>query len=250
MLISIHAPRTGSDVCRMVGIKHPDDFNPRSPHGERPTVVGALPIWRAFQSTLPARGATDTTLCILMASNTHFNPRSPHGERPIHEMRHTYISIIFQSTLPARGATVTFAPCARADLISIHAPRTGSDLVAILRERGDLISIHAPRTGSDNRRRRAYDRRKRYFNPRSPHGERQHSIYGARVFGDISIHAPRTGSDVVVRIDNGLAIISIHAPRTGSDTRQREKMWEAFRFQSTLPARGATTMATAFFSFR
>ena len=33
--------------------------------------------------------------------------------------------------------------------ISIHAPRTGSDLVAVLREHCDLISIHAPRTGSD-----------------------------------------------------------------------------------------------------
>ena len=59
------------------------------------------------------------------------------------------------------------------------------------------------------------------FNPRSPHGERPHSVYGARVFGDISIHAPRTGSDDSI-------IITIK---------------EAAQFQSTLPARGATLEA-------
>ena len=146
--ISTHAPRTGSDntfwhtsasaftfqptlpargatnarrrMRRLCG-----DFNPRSPHGERPVVVlidNGLPI---FQPTLPARGAT----IVMMRSSefgkisTHaprtgsdpcwwgsarfrvyFNPRSPHGER-----------------LPR---------CASADrvsTISTHAPRTGSD---------------------------------------------------------------------------------------------------------------------------
>ena len=39
--ISIHAPRTGSDRdCKtMRGIR--DDFNPRSPHGERPRSIEA-----------------------------------------------------------------------------------------------------------------------------------------------------------------------------------------------------------------
>ena len=35
------------------------DFNPRSPHGERPICI-SFPICSAvFQSTLPARGATE-----------------------------------------------------------------------------------------------------------------------------------------------------------------------------------------------
>ena len=33
-----------------------------------------------FQSTLPARGATDSLYNHILASH-HFNPRSPHGER-------------------------------------------------------------------------------------------------------------------------------------------------------------------------
>ena len=56
--ISIHAPRTGSDTAQ-----HPDSprgghFNPRSPHGER-----------------PSRGPA------FRPSYRNFNPRSPHGER-------------------------------------------------------------------------------------------------------------------------------------------------------------------------
>ena len=56
-----------------------------------------------FQSTLPARGAT-SALAIAYRAVTHFNPRSPHGER-----------------LPQLNRY------ALEEMISIHAPRTGSD---------------------------------------------------------------------------------------------------------------------------
>ena len=57
-IISIHAPRTGSDIATLPhAYKHPN-FNPRSPHGERPVfTLTRLRLW-LFQSTLPARGAT------------------------------------------------------------------------------------------------------------------------------------------------------------------------------------------------
>ena len=58
--ISIHAPRTGSDDFRHPPERAEADFNPRSPHGERP-------ICRAPDPAGPA----------------YFNPRSPHGERPV-----------------------------------------------------------------------------------------------------------------------------------------------------------------------
>ena len=57
----------------------------------------------------------------------HFNPRSPHGER--------------------LGVTTTQEML---ELISIHAPRTGSD-----------VMLPIPDTQST------------HFNPRSPHGERR-----------------------------------------------------------------------------
>ena len=166
-----------------------------------------------FQSTLPARGATSTR-CDTLTSASYFNPRSPHGERPIVTPA-AAAQYQFQSTLPARGATASDYQFDYLDVISIHAPRTGSDRRKRASGAGLDISIHAPRTGSDRRKRRRGQRffhfnprsphgerrtgapsrlRRRYFNPRSPHGERQFG-FGALNSFIISIHAPRTGSD-------------------------------------------------------
>ena len=102
-----------------------NNFNPRSPHGERHKTTQTMAIANAFQSTLPAWGATFTSLAQDPISK-HFNPRSPHGER--HERFEPSESAkTFQSTLPAWGATdsdVHLSICFR---ISIHAPRMGSD---------------------------------------------------------------------------------------------------------------------------
>ena len=79
-----------------------------------------------FQSTLPARGATAAALsssCMMY----DFNPRSLHGER-----------------LKARAQRWNRL------VISIHAPRTGSDW---------QMEVGYPTIGN--------------FNPRSPHGERR-----------------------------------------------------------------------------
>ena len=144
---------------------------------------------------------------------------SPCGER-----RKKDSSIIlasqFQSTLPVRGATARDARTHGGRLISIHAPRAGSD-----------ISFSFLLTG------------KIYFNPRSPCGERQFCIVYVGVLYEISIHAPRAGSDRVLaqmeaeeqkfqstlpvrgatsfdRGEDFAASISIHAPRAGSDPRR------------------------------
>ena len=122
--------------------------------------------------------------------------------------------------------------------ISIHAPRTGSDMLAYIERKIYCISIHAPRTGSDrissllggdiSRFQSTLPARGatlnagrlpaiwRYFNPRSPHGERLEFLSVPAVVR-ISIHAPRTGSDFSSPNTGERPFISIHAPRTGSD---------------------------------
>ena len=80
--ISIHAPRTGSDSRRLPPPLLRRNFNPRSPHGERPLTSDKTPS--AF---------------------VYFNPRSPHGERRAN-LPHALLHCTFQSTLPARGATI------------------------------------------------------------------------------------------------------------------------------------------------
>ena len=214
-----------------------------------------------FQSTLPARGATEGT------------SMSGSDGRP------------FQSTLPARGATGAGGQLLPLPPISIHAPREGSD-GAIVTGIGDLmdfnprsprgerretglvgsgvvgISIHAPREGSDGIGGRCGgvlgD-----FNPRSPRGERLTGPHPVHIHGAISIHAPREGSDPRVQRGAHYPGISIHAPREGSDAKAPPWPWVAYNFnprsprgerlpqpdgptwpwvfQSTLPARGATS---------
>ena len=125
---------------------------------------------KSFQSTLPVWGATYGEFLIEVVI-CHFNPRSPCGERH-------------------RGRTVKWHKV----VISIHAPRVGSDperkldCYAPVLFQSTLpvwgatmrcwsvavtmpISIHAPRVGSDWAHRWS-PRRSLHFNPRSPCGER------------------------------------------------------------------------------
>ena len=218
-------------------------FNPRSPHGER----------------LP-RAAADVYI-------GHFNPRSPHGERRTSrkaENGHEKISI----HAPRTGSDLCYERPAITDWISIHAPRTGSDATAHLlevcpcdfnprsphgerRQRLHLCrTIHRfqstlPARGATPRAWRSCFNRPD-FNPRSPHGERQsHDARRIREDG-ISIHAPRTGSDDGTHPRRGHhERISIHAPRTGSDAKRMTSVIATTRFQSTLPARGATDAVMA-----
>ena len=145
-------------------------FNPRSPHGERPHSTARPLISPRFQSTLPARGATALVQFIRRTAG-NFNPRSPHGERPIDDDSYA-AKDGFQSTLPARGATKRAEGEIIMKVISIHAPRTGSDVRPHQFLCVEAISIHAPRTGSDAAAGQ-HGSAGRYFNPRSPHGERR-----------------------------------------------------------------------------
>ena len=157
--------RTKSCIVRELG-----GFNPRSPHGERRRRYGAA-VARAhvsihaprtgsdkmrhtsaarlhlFQSTLPARGATVGT----MLSGT---------------------TSVFQSTLPARGATGTQGRTRRTSCrFNPRSPHGERRQRSLPRAEGSIVSIHAPRTGSDT----PYvcgPRELEGFNPRSPHGER------------------------------------------------------------------------------
>ena len=104
----------------------------------------------------------------------------------------------------------------------------------------DEISIHAPRTGSDRSYSGACALRTN-FNPRSPHGERQQPQRAEIILGDISIHAPRTGSDRYITADfNRFAHFNPRSPHGERPTLPPWKRHESRRFQSTLPARGAT----------
>ena len=104
-LISIHAPRMGSDFSSSKAI----NGTPK------------------FQSTLPGWGATPAqrAICSMV---TNFNPRSPDGERRGYDAVHHPAQRNFNPRSPDGERPVTFLRYLHQYIISIHAPRMGSDL--------------------------------------------------------------------------------------------------------------------------
>ena len=149
-LISIHAPREGSDfkILRISFIT--SYFYPRSPRGERPVGPAWLPLVAAFLSTLPARGATSPGYG-LESLRSDFYPRSPRGER-LGPAACSSCLALFLSTLPARGATF-FALSMALNCRNFYprSPRGERRRRQHPAVRGAGISIHAPREGSDSR---------------------------------------------------------------------------------------------------
>ena len=257
--ISIHAPRTGSDFWLFQTL-HEQSFQSTLPaRGATDAAAVGGVLAQRFQSTLPARGATPPAspsirtasfqstlpargatamLCMINRQILFQSTLPARGATPILMLclRHNQ----FQSTLPARGATTFGALKDMIENISIHAPRTGSDNGRVLEADAlTIISIHAPRTGSDFRISQMGVHLA--FQSTLPARGATFNFYGQQSYEYISIHAPRTGSDDVLATYWESLKISIHAPRTGSDTIATATADVNQGFQSTLPARGATS---------
>ena len=197
-----------------------------------------------FQSTPPARGATNTIFkagCIKQ----------------------------FQSTPPARGATLWDKQGDSSHHISIHAPRERGDLDFSSNWSGSWLFQSTPpargatSTGASRRRGR------RNFNPRPPREGRLPLRRANRVWQHISIHAPRERGDCsgwpVCRKRSDFNPRPPREGRPGADGRHayhydfnprppREgrpqnshHSTSCIQFQSTPPARGAT--GVLFFRF-
>ena len=238
--VSIHASRTGGDF-RRYSIANVWRFNPRLPHGRRPTTSARIHRRKAFQSTPPAREATSCEMRPPTA-DASFNPRLPHGRR--------------LSAMLSRAVN---------SIVSIHASRTGGDVWDTfgnhwwarfnprlphgrrLSERrlqacGTIVSIHASRTGGDHRILTS-PTFCTCFNPRLPHGRRLQQYVFHPIYWTVSIHASRTGGDCHwsdygsgyrcfnPRLPHGRRRLSFQIRRTPTV------------FQSTPPAREATVDA-------
>ena len=147
-MISIHSPRMGRDCpCSFASHSSTIDFNPLSPHGERPP-------WGRLCSR----------------SRGHFNPLSPHGERLSHKI--TLLKQVEISIHSPRMGRDENGICGGYDPrhfnpLSPHGERPR----AFRRRSFPDISIHSPRMGRDSVRARS-SARVIDFNPLSPHGER------------------------------------------------------------------------------
>ena len=210
LLISTHAPRTGSDLVVVMVMVVSSSFQPTLPHGER--------LYRAKQAS-PAqnfnprsRTGSDLGQPVREPQRKQFQPTLPHGERPQKRLL-------------------------RADLLYFNPrSRTGSDDGKDYIDADTIISTHAPARGATHSTSIGHARC--LFQPTLPHGERlcrnRHCTYRQH-FNPRS----RTGSDsypplvTVIRLifqptlphgerriythdDGTVVVISTHAPARGA----------------------------------
>ena len=150
----------------------------------------------------------------------NFNPRPPRGGR--------------QQSIVRPAGCRDFNP---------RPPRGGRLRHSFYKVIPRVISIHAPREGGDLRG-QFFVTLIANFNPRPPRGGRRNASSTAPPHHPISIHAPREGGDTMRYIrQKSQMTISIHAPREGGDGGGSAADVLAGSFQSTPPARGATSLS-------
>ena len=196
LAISIHAPRVGSDEIVLASSTSGStfqstlpvwgatyqtrayenferDFNPRSPCGERPGMVGN-PVFvqkisihaprvgsdvycryphkqtRGFQSTLPVWGATSRP-SKMRRRPRHFNPRSPCGERHLCCLYYNINHRNFNPRSPCGERHPHPAKSKQKERFQSTLPVWGATDLATFAYLAAFISIHAPRVGSDDK---------------------------------------------------------------------------------------------------
>ena len=204
-----------------------DDFNPRSPWGERPC-------------------SSNSPLC----ASINFNPRSPWGER-LFNLCVFYCICKFQSTLSVRRATRGYNRLHQESIIiSIHALREESDLLDVdsnsysdinfnprspwgerLSEEVKLkqaptISIHALREESDQVRQSTGLLTVIFQSTLSVRRATLNDSTAVKLLNDISIHALREESDLIQASENQRLSLNFN-PRSPWGER-RQKWFYAF----------------------
>ena len=125
-VVSIHAPRAGRDQTQRYPAQSRACFNPRAPRGARRIQLEYVEADGVFQSTRPARGATDA-LPWPGVHDTGFQSTRPARGATLYGGRRLSRLPSFQSTRPARGATCEMVVSGVSADVSIHAPRAGRD---------------------------------------------------------------------------------------------------------------------------
>ena len=124
---------------------------------------------------------------------------------------------VFASTLPVRGATYVYLEFKQLVRFQSTLPVRGATKDMAYNNAETAISIHAPRAGSDYLRKYTIWVDK-YFNPRSPCGERHRRRVAHHAGDEFQSTLPVRGATLPQRAPLRHMGISIHAPRAGSDS--------------------------------
>ena len=184
----------GATLQPFPAIVFPDDFNPRSPCGERRRIRPGQTHDGNISIHAP-RAGSDSCYTAGLYNPAHFNPRSPCGERHDRD-RHS-------------GSR---------DAISIHAPRAGGDDVQYIHYSLFMEFQSTPPVRGATLYLRILQLGSRDFNPRPPCGGRLFSRHAAfAVLMDFNPRPPCGGRLVDAEGQPLIWEISIHAPRAGGD---------------------------------
>ena len=198
----------------------------------------------AFQSTRPARGATSHAAFRLTSIQVSIHaPRA--GRDEVAALDDSW-RLQFQSTRPARGAT-SVSSAREPALASCFNPRAPRGARPPQLTSPPISSSgfnpRAPRgarrTGSASN-----DAGHRRFNPRAPRGARRPPSLLPRCRSSFNPRAPRGARPTCRCSVASDCDVSIHAPRAGRDDADSATGRTVGRFQSTRPARGATSTRT------
>ena len=193
-------------------------FQSTPPRGGRRPWTGRCCQPGGYFNPRPPRGGR-RRICSNHGQTQHFNPRPPRGGRRGGGYARWWGRRYFNPRPPRGGRQPRLNHLVNVSLFQSTPPARGATLMLVRSLVCGLISIHAPREGGDFMVVRVVPR-----------------------ISFISIHAPREGGDHR-KDENGLyVIISIHAPREGGDHTKRLMICARSRFQSTPPARGATSI--------
>ena len=180
--ISIHAPRTGSDRLAGAGIANFGAFQSTLPARGATRFLVPADGGLLFQSTLPARGATSILASVVPMCG--FQSTLPARGATPHALV-TQLIPPFQSTLPARGATspsTTYT--VRPSHFNPRSPHGERPDARTLGRRERPFQSTLPARGATHGTPRLTSAG-RDFNPRSPHGERLRkvTILSIRIIG-------------------------------------------------------------------
>ena len=170
----------------------------------------------AFQSTRPARGATNVSICQRMSWRVSIH--APRAGRDMRVERQLWVRLSFNPRAPRGARPLTIAITGNLLAFQSTRPARGATLTDLLHAHHLHVSIHAPRAGRDlttSTRTQCGS----CFNPRAPRGAR---------LGRVVVFIPAL-------------LVSIHAPRAGRDARAPDAIITLTGFNPRAP-RGARRM--------
>ena len=213
-------------------------FNPRPPHGGRPSRARHSRQSDDFNPR-PPHGGRRQTRCASRPARADFNPRPPHGGRRGHEVLATNADVIsihvprtgddpmdatqfitlsrFQSTSPVRGTTWCYIRISRHIVFQSTSPVRGTTRYGILRRQNRSISIHVPRTGDDAGS-ATWNMWVYEFQSTSPARGTTYASFAESPRSRFQSASPARGTTKLFMSKHMLFRISIHVPRAGDDS--------------------------------